>query len=346
MIPALVRDELLAPAKIQSIVPLSPGLSGASIFKCRGIASCVLRCWPNGTDLERVRWIHQIISAAATRTELVPRYWSTTRGNTFCTDTAGCVWELVDCIEGQPLAYDAPLEMIVGGAKAIQEVHEAMRLNPQSSNDFVNQPSRAISLRLRRCNEIDGWLPDLIHATRQRSHPGWDSNVHPEVAEVISDTEKLLGRRWHSVSANIQEALSPYRSIEFATHYVLRDIHRENALFSGGNIQGIVDFDAISVDFPPIDLARWSASFSAFEQEPQSTVESVLAGYQWHGPLPNGMGMADLVRLIEDIAECSSWISLVNWVEWLVIESRPFPDYQRIAARLRRLIDSRRASRF
>jgi len=348
MIPLEIRQCLLDPQGVHTTTPLSPGLSGAKLFRCEGHQTLVLRCWPAGTSAARVREIQTVISPLASACHLIPRYQANIRdGELFATDSLGSIWELATWMPGQPLAYDAPFDLIRTGAGVIAKVHQELR-----RAGTWQRPAEAINERLNRLNR-------LRHSLSRCFDINLDGHVHPSVVVPLSTARGLLAVNWPRMSEQIVRTLSPFRDRSLPVQYVLRDIHREHMLFRGGNVSGMIDFDAVRIDTPAVDLARWAGSFSQFRQDPAGIIDCVLAGYFDAPPLPGVSGQPDTPGNIADfggpdsaaptsdfrtlilvISESSLWLSLANWVVWLVGESRQFPDFQRVAERLSRIIES------
>lgn len=363
MVPVEVRRQLLDPSGVEIDRPLSPGLSGSQLFRCHGRQASVLRRWPIGTATDRVREIHAVITSASKTCEWIPRYTTApSSGGSYVTDSSGAIWELVTWKSGRPLGVDASQDQIRAGAAAIARVHRHLMGMGVSS-----QPAPAIRERLERTRQLCEQLPRCF----DRPLSG---RVHPSVVAPLQTAIGMLRGRWSLRAAEISRRLSPWLERPMPVQYVLRDIHRENMLFDSGRVSALIDFDAVRVDTVAVDLARWASSFSAFARDRPGTIENVLAGY-WSDPTlskkptrrsfgkpiggdldfssahrpPSMLGgeaetqslaAMDFPTLILVIADSSLWISLANWVVWLVDESRQFPDFRQVAGRLGRLTET------
>ena len=123
------------------------------------------------------------------------------------------------------------------------------------------------------------------------------------------------------------------------TQYVLRDVHRDHVLFTDQKPTGLIDFDAIRVDTPSTDLARWVGSFLDGRKETEMLWETALAGFYDVYSLNGKSKVAIDHRLAKDICFSTTWISLVNWLDWLLCQQRSFPPGPEfVAARVRELI--------
>jgi hypothetical protein len=351
MIPAEIRQCLLEPHHVRSTRPLTTGMSGATLYRCEGKEPLALRRWPIGTSEGRVREIHSVISPVAMNCHWIPQYKLNRRDNqSWVTDSDGGIWELAAWVPGKPLPHDAPISLIQTGAAAIGDLHRRLA----SLGASIRTPE-AIDQRMRRVTQLDRQLPRCLRVNL-------DGRVPPTVLAPLTLARDLLAGKWPQISQQINATLSPLRRCRLPVHYILRDIHREHLLFTEGAVSGIIDFDAVRIDTPAVDLARWATDFSEFAKHPGRTIDLVLAGYFGSRSLfkdeaePDRFGLprtitdlgvprpdaptADFRTLILAIAESSLWISLANWVIWLVDESRQFPDFQRVAERINRIIES------
>lgn len=358
MIPAEIRRGLQRHG-VTSITPMPPGLSGARVFRCSGEETLVLRCWPDGTTEQRVNEIHAVVSAVASTFDLLPKYQPIDpQGASLTIDASGRIWELATWMPGQPLAETAPLHLIGKGAAAIAQLHHVMgRLGRWQ------QPAPAIAQRLQRVAWLNQQLPGCLATDLQ-------DRVHPSVAAPVVRACRLLQQRWPTTAPRLTEALTPLANQRLPLQYVIRDIHREHMLYSAEKVVGIIDFDALRVDTVAVDLARWATSFSQFRDSPVQTIDRIVADYRCEASLSSqsaprqldapsaadrtfgipeiGIGQSVLPELdapefrtlVLTIAETSLWISLANWVVWLVGESRQFADLQLVSQRLDRLIES------
>lgn len=352
MIPAEIRKRLIQLHGVKDITPMPPGFSGAQLYRCEGRETLVLRCWPDQTTPGRVDQIHTIMAQAASRTDLLPKYRPIgIGGESYVLDpSTGSIWELATWLPGESLEYDALPELIAQGAAAIGRVHHEFRRLGR-----WRDTAPAIAERLQRIETLDQRLPGSLGASLQ-------GRVHPTVQRPLEKACRVLGENWRKTLPRIAEALTSLADQRLPLQYVLRDIHREQMLFTSGTVTGIIDFDAIRVDTPAVDLARWAASFAGYRADPGTMIDHVLAGYARPEPFPetspghdSGQGFLDkssfgltdpnattpeFRTLILTIAESTLWISLANWVVWLLVESRQFPDYPRVAERLNRLVES------
>lgn len=344
-IPAEIHRSLLQPNRVHAVSPLPQGMSGARVFRCDGDQTLVLRCWPGSVKARRVREIHRVIAPTGSACDLIPEFKTdSANGETFVVDQAGAIWELMTWVPGSPLESDATISSIESGAAAIGQVHRQLE-----KFGFVSRPAPAIAERIERIAWLNERLPGCLQVNL-------DGRVHPSVSLPLSLAAERLKAKWVKTAHRFQAQLAPLGRQEVPLQYVLRDVHREHVLFSGEKVNGIIDFDALRIDSAAVDLARWVASFQAYQRNPDQTIRRVVAGYQSRETLPGGPAgktggreidrvdgsatLSDFRTLIRTIADSSAWISLANWVIWLVDEKKQFPDFQRVARRVSWLVEA------
>jgi Ser/Thr protein kinase RdoA (MazF antagonist) len=336
--------------------PLAAGMSGARLFVCQstdGRNRAVLRRWPRHTPAKRVLEIHHVIAAANKQIEWFPQMLAAADGQTVATDVSGFQWELATWLPGTPLADDASLDQIRAGAVALAWIHRAL-----ARTGVIDQRPMAVIERQKRISWLGKMLPQAWEISP-------DGRVPATLVPTITQAQMLLRARWTAVSATMFDSLRRLER-DSPTHYVLRDVHREHLLWRDNRITGVIDFDALRVDTPATDLARWASSFSMFRSDRQTTIDAVLAGYQQGKSFREGRGgsiavgsSADgvpasqtlddavfdrqdrhLRTLVGELADSSIWISLANWVVWLVVESRQFPSHRQVSERIVRLMEA------
>jgi len=343
MIPGEVRQRLRKKFGIGPIESLPPGMSGARVFRCHGDPPLVLRRWPLGTTTARVREVHRCWNTIAHRCPIVPKLKPIALDNeTFVLDASGGIWELMTWVPGQPLEEHASIDGIRAGAAAIGQIHERLK-----ALGMWSRPAPAVADRLGRLSQLRQTLPRCFAAEVRRCVPA-------EVSDAVFQAQLVLNSEWSTVSNRLVHQLSPWSDKPVQVQYVVRDVHREHILFARGMVRGLIDFDALRIDTPATDLARWATGFEAFRRDRGRVVDEILADYVQHRSFPLASGDREVSSpwgsefrtLILAVAEASVWISLANWVVWLVEESRQFPDFQLVSERIGRLTESVRRIEF
>lgn len=310
-IPATVRRQLLLPCRIFRSERVASGLSGASIFRCVAVNDdqFALRRWPPGTPPKRLGEIQTVVAFAREHgCPIVPRLadpsipWAA---------AADSLWELTEWMPGEPVSLEADSEHVRSGAAAIALFHKSV-----SPMGVFQAPPPAAETRVRRCKELQQSLPAILQS------PPFDSG-HVGLDGSIDRARELLRTNWSEVNGRITRSLSRYEDVTVPNQYVLRDVHNQHVFFQARTVTGLIDFDAIRVDTPMTDLARWVGSFHGIPEV--EAWNAAMAGYQEHSPFSQCDQESVQVELAKEISFATKWISLANWVVWVVGERRSFP---------------------
>ncbi|MCP4885706.1 MAG: phosphotransferase [Planctomycetaceae bacterium] len=340
-------QSLLAERGVVQIDCVPPGFSGAAVYRCRCADESVwaLKQWPRDTAAERVDQVHRIICHAnRSGCEFVPcpAPWSPSLPDQRFQLTADQVaperlsgtrrtvaerhWERLPWLPGGPLASDASLRQIQAGAAAISRFHHAVaNLGAQA------HVAPAVVARLKRLEELQQVIPRLA--------PEVVPDGGPIPRSLLQAGCQLVNREWPQVGKRLTETLGRHAQQSTWTQYVLRDVHREHLYFQKNQVSGLIDFDAIRIDTPLTDLARWGTEFVIESQSPNAVWESVMAGWREGWSSEGRVVIRDDFRLMQDLYRASIWISLANWLDWILIQHRRFSaEPEKIAARVRLLV--------
>ena len=268
--PAALRDAIGGPsATVLESVP--PGMSGGRVYRCvhpSGARFAVKR-WPAGTSPERVAEAHRVMRfAREAGCGIVPAVPAVgVSGPVF--HEGDEVWDVVEWMPGQPLAADAAPEAVGSGAAAIAQFHRGVR--PLVERVEIPLAVRSRQERLHRLRDL---IPVLLSrpaptessldAFARRRDGSADPRVEPDrslLAKTLVEGRELLRDSWDDVSVRIGTVFSPARDLPRRVQTVLRDVHREHLLFVDHSVSGLIDFDAVRVDTPATDLARWVCRF-------------------------------------------------------------------------------------
>ena len=327
-IPDLVTSTLRDSFGVHSAQRVAPGLSGAILFRCEADSKkqYALRRWPKNTSVKRISHVHHVMKAArGNGCDVVPRLFRLAKHPGNQTQTvayeAGHHWELAEWMPGEPIACNVPLDAIETGARAIACFHRSVR-----SLGTSVQSAPAIRIRQSRLIELEDRLPETLRANADA--------FSPVVRSALNLANEILRAKWASVRSEISRSLERYAATPVLTQCVIRDVHREHILFANSDVTGLIDFDAVRVDTPLTDLARWAGGLMVDRENPQSVWTSALAGYH-QATTFSQRDAAGSLELLNVIFYSSAWITLANWSVWLGLEKRQFPcDDQIIANRV------------
>jgi len=233
-IPALIFSRF-GPALVGlNWIPVTGGFSGADVWRgedANGTPAFALKRWPSQTTTARLAQIHAWIKQVV-HLPFVPTVLHTVEGGTVV-QHEDRVWDVTKWLPGVPhtLAGQAEVEY---ACQAVAELHAVWSQLPQRS------PCPGV---MRRLEVLTQWLsnPDLTIV-----------NLQPSLMGLISRAMAIVER----VAPFVLQALQPWKTVPMLLHPCIRDLRGEHVLYVGERVTGIVDFGAMDIDSPAIDLAR------------------------------------------------------------------------------------------
>lgn len=294
-----------------SVAQMPPGMSGAMVFRCQAENGRVfaLKAYPEATTSQRLAEVHRVWQFAT----VGGCRWLPAIDAVILAD--GRNWEASEWIAGTPATPDADESMIRKGARAIGDFHRCVVGLGASPI-----PAPAIMARLDRLKQLDSVLPAAIRAAQ----PPPSSTV----ARAIDSASKLLALNWRSASLRLRSRLLEFAGVRIPCQYVLRDVHREHLLFNDAETTGIIDLDAVRVDTPIADLARWVGDFLVDRPgQADALWRAALAGWSEKNVLLTSLGALPddvVLKFAQTLHAATTWISLANWVVWIQLERRQF----------------------
>lgn len=214
-------------------VAVPGGLSSADVWRgddARGQPQIALKRWPRGTAASRMAQIHAWMREAA-HLSFVPSVFATVAGQTIAA-MGDELWDAVRWRPGTPSIPASAME-IENACEAIAELHGAW------SHSLELAPCPGIR---RRIEVLSEWLAKPLRY----------SQVHQELIPLYERAHEAIQRTAPLALA----ALEPWRNVRLAIQPCLRDLRAEHVLFEHSRVAGIVDYGAMAVDSPAIDLAR------------------------------------------------------------------------------------------
>lgn len=334
-VPAAIAAKIQRSHGVVSASPMPAGFSGAAVFRCQSEThgQLALRRWPSAVGQQRVSEVHRVQSfALKSGCQIVPQLLPIANDEQTFTIHQGSCWEIATWVPGTRLPSDASIDQIVTGAQAIAEFHQSVVELGQTT-----QQARCLTSRLERISQLDRLISQILAARLENSQIAASSLLR----NALIRSQQLLQQNWSSVATEISRSLNRYACQSFVTQYVLRDVHRDHLLFTNAKPTGLVDFDAIRVDMPLTDLVRWAGSFIGgfdVDRDREEVWKAVLAGYGANPTFPVSDPIQQL-QLARTLHSSGVWISLANWLNWIVVENRQFADQdEQIAKRIDNLI--------
>jgi homoserine kinase type II len=287
------------------------GLSGARVWRGEdavGAPRVALKLWPPEMTAERLRQIHAWMTQAG-HLRLVPRVLAGAHGLTVCVE-GGRAWDACEWLPGEP--RDEPsLSEVEAACEAVALLHVAW------SASQTRGPCPGVLNRLHILTENEPLL---------RARP---ESLPPAVPQLDALLRRGLGAVARA-APQIRESLRPWVQWSFPLQPCVRDLRGEHVLFEDGRVRGVIDFGALAVDHPAVDLARLLGDFSDIGDG------RFAAGLNAYARAGGQLDVSDeFVRLL---AGSGAVCSVLGWLVRLVIRRESAPDVIAVASRLARLV--------
>jgi Ser/Thr protein kinase RdoA (MazF antagonist) len=318
------------PAQVE-LLGWAGGMSGAQFWRVatrRG--TLCLRRWPiEHPSPQRLAFIHAVLQHAARRgISFIPVPITTHSGASFV-HHAGHLWQLEPWMPGAADYEKSPrIEKLRAAMTALARLHVATsdlveyaanRAGGSRAEIESTPPQSAVVRRVAQLRELSTFgINELSSAINEA--------VWPEFAPLARE---FIARLPTAVSSAIA-MLEPIGAVQFTLQPCLRDVWHDHILFAGDEVTGIVDFGAVDFDTPATDIARLLGSLVADDVEGWRTGLDVYSEIRPLSP-EESLAMRALDKSGTLVAGC-------NWIRWVYIDGRRFPDTGQIVNRFRRLL--------
>ena len=288
---------------------VSGGFSGAVVWRVSmsGRQLC-LRRWPQvHPSLKGLMAIHGLLQHVATSGfHLVPVPLTTRYGESYFVHEDH-LWELTPWMPGQASFSQQPsLAKLSAAMVALAQFHQAAQAYSFQGSAARSAPSPGLRERLAMISSLQqGELQQLWRATRTAESS--------DLRELAFELLEGIGRSLDSVALTLQEIVD----VPLPLQWCLRDVRHDHVLFTGEEVTGLLDFGAVAVDSVACDLARLLGSI--VNDQPESW-HAGIAAYGEQRPLT-----VDEQRAIVGFDQGGLICSATNWVRWLFVEGRSFP---------------------
>ena len=315
--PPAVSAAYALPEVVWTYLGTAGGFSGSRIWRGvtpDGRAFC-LKAYPAGRMDREVlestvhRWMREV------RLPFVPTVEATPQGRT-AIEHLGRVWDLSTWMPGLADFHTSPSDpRLAFAVTALAELHRAWSANPVKGNH--TRPAPAV---VRRLSALSDWL--------------WltDSGWRPPFSSFDGSVREPAETAWRIVPALARRAireLDPWRSIPVTTHPCLCDVWLDHVLFDGDRVSGFIDFSAVKVDHPAVDLARLLGSLV-----PDDPVRTAVAldAYQ----RVNALSHPQLVAVLD---RTGTVVAAIHWLRSVYLDRRPVPNMDAVARRLTAVVE-------
>jgi homoserine kinase type II len=216
------------------------------------------------------------------------------------------LWELTTWLPG---SADSGGELSASKLKAamrtLAKFHQAAADYPLDGE--AARPAPGLLARLALLERLQqGELATLEHAVRS-SEPSALQRIAVELLEG-------LARHSPGVAAFLREVVA----VPLPLQWCLCDVRQEHVLFTGDRVTGLLDFGAAAVDSVAGDLARLLGSLADSQR--------TLAGLSAY---PRGLTPEEC-RALAGFHGGGTLGAAANWVRWLFVEKRHFPQLQAV----------------
>ncbi len=313
----LVLAEYDIPVRSLTSLGSAGGFSGARIWRVESlVGDWRLKAWPPSTmNLSRLAAIHaRMISARSAQLDFVP-FVATRRDGSTCTDLDGCAWDLVSWMPGKADFNSQPSSArMIAAMSGLSKLHVHWR-----EGSLRHGLCPAIQRRLER---LDVWDETL--------RSGW----RPKFAIVDRDPfGELAEQAWRELPPRLSEAralLGPRREAPYPLHTCLGDIWHDHVLFEGDELTALIDFGAVRIDTPMVDLARLLGSLAPTADDLYSIG---LQSYRTRISLsPEELSLLDILDY------SGTAIGAANWLLWVYRDGRQLEDRAAASRRLSTLL--------
>ncbi|WP_246120210.1 phosphotransferase [Blastopirellula retiformator] len=241
--------------------------------------------------------------------KFIPSLFTTKEGDSFAKSALG-FWELAEWMPGEPPdpgAISPPqLDAVVA---ALAAIHNATR----STATLDTSPGLG-----QRLEMLTRWqATDFAQIERQIEQVGW-----PEFAARARETLALFPH----LASPIRDELSAAAKAPLPLQECLRDIHSDHIFLTGAFVTGVIDFGAVRRESCAGDLARLCGSL--FEND-RTGWDDFLTRYERHRPL-----LPAERRAIATFDRSAALLTGLQWIEWIAVEKRSFPQPEVVLNRL------------
>ncbi len=296
-----------------NLVRIDGGFSGALVWRLECASQqWAVRCWPESYRTDRLGWIQSILLRLPDSLP-VAKPLLNREGQAFISHD-GLLWTIEPWLHGVADFWTNPTDQKLQAAT--QVLAEFHRVTSRWS-----EGPHAIPAICERIEALQFHSESL--ATFERA-------VKDEQREFAIQLRQLLAAardglpRWHA-------ALQQIATSESVLIPCIRDVWHDHILFTADQVTGLIDFGAMRMDSVAVDVARLVGSLAGDDRRLRALALDAYAA-------ANPLTQADL-RLINLIDDSSLVIAGLNWVRWLCVENRTFPNPTKVLERMQKILE-------
>lgn len=303
-------------AKVESL-GVQGGFSGAKIWRVSipGQNLC-LRRWPQShPTIEGLSKIHGLLRHAYEQgCEALSVPLATRTGESYFVNEDH-LWELSPWMPGEANYMSQPnRDKLETAMQTLAQFHNAaLSFGSHATNEQEISPGLHQRLNLLRALQ-QGELEKL-----------WKSLQTSEDSDLRDVALELLEGISHSL-VKATNRLEQLAQLRLPQQWCIRDVRHDHLLFTGDRVTGLIDFGAAAIDNVSGDIARLLGSMV---NDCQESWQTGIQAYCQIRPLSNEERQA-----IAGFDEGGVIASAANWVRWLYVEGRAFPQVHALHAQL------------
>lgn len=283
------------------------GFSGAQVWRSEdasGLPRFALKAWPELMTVEQLGAMHGWMGQVA-HLPFVPALVRSIDFSTQVTE-AGRVWDICRWMPGTAVRSPSR-QQIENACTAVADLHRVWRA------EASRQPCPGV---LRRLSLIDEY----------RALPWQYRPIHPQLDPLLQRAQKLAAR---FPNADLL-ALRAWSNAPVLVHPCIRDLRSDHVLFTSDRVIGIIDYGAMAIDHPGVDLARFLGECGDGDN---AAISAGIAAYRAAGGLLEAP--EEFVQLLD---RTGVFCSLISWLRRSLIFHPSLSDPVAVASRLAQLV--------
>jgi homoserine kinase type II len=293
------------------------GFSGAKLWRSTNCETeLLLRRWPEGTGRERLEAIYWLLFQLRFCSGLafVPYLGLRSPEGAFVWSIshAGALWTLQPYLPGEPAGERPAPAKLRNALRAVAQFHlaavESQVCEHVRDGEFAHRaPGPAIGLKSRT---------QLAASFLQTGLACLQAAVIPiHLRDIQSRRERLLPLA-SEVAPRLLVNSQPALLWQVPLIPCLRDIHSAHVLFTGDEVTGLIDYDAMRIDSVATDLARLLGSYCSDDFE---LWDVGLKAYDEIRPLSK-----DERDLVVHYDRFAVLLTGLQWLDWILLEGKQF----------------------
>jgi len=293
---AVVRRFRPAAAVSEIAAAHGSGLSDATVWRVDTTEGPLrLKAYPGKGAAAAACFARQsLLAELANRLPLVAAPLPTAEGK-FTFATQECCWELTRWLPGEPLPTGKlPPQTIRDAMRALARFHLAC----QEAGPVDRRKPEAARDRLER---LRSWYA--------KPAPTPANTPHVALREPYQRLRDAVGGIGRPRLLELEWRLAEAADVEMPVIHCWGDARRENMLWDGTTVTGLIDFAALRLDSPAVDLASLVGSLCECDR---SAAAAAMQAYHSIRQI-----VVEERRLTEALLACWPVLTAANWLTWL-----------------------------